>query len=204
MIMLPKGTRCLNGFDNSRRSHNPLLSVAEPTPVVVAVGLRVETRAVGNPLLLSVESPLAQTFRTFQAHKSRRGFSTARHSLWETAPLFPSIASIAWGISELRDLDFETSGFPQAAHAKPPSPEDLTTPRGCLKHRGDSNTVQSSSCSLRGVRSKDGLNTCTFSSSDMVLAATVVGLPLARISEQVGETEKEAQVSHFGVSGDKS
>jgi hypothetical protein len=38
----------------------------------------------------------------------------------------------------------------------------------------------------------------------MVLAATVVGLPLARISEQVGETEKEAQVSLFGVSGDKS
>jgi hypothetical protein len=38
----------------------------------------------------------------------------------------------------------------------------------------------------------------------MLLAATVVGLPLARISEQVGETEKEAQVSLFGVSGDKS
>jgi hypothetical protein len=34
-------------------------------------------------------------------------------------------------------------------------------------------------------------------------AATVVGLPLARIRGQVGETEKEARVSLFGVSEDK-
>jgi hypothetical protein len=38
---------------------------------------------------------------------------------------------------------------------------------------------------------------------EMVSAATVVGLPLARIRGQVGETEKETRVSLFGVSEDK-
>jgi hypothetical protein len=67
-------------------------SIEKPR-LVVAVALGVEARAVGN-LMLSAKSSLARGFRICQVRKSGRGFSTARHSLWETAPLSSLVASL--------------------------------------------------------------------------------------------------------------
>ena len=111
-------------------------SIEEPR-LVVAVALGVEARAVGN-LMLSAKSSLARGFCICQSRKSWCGFSTARHSLWETAPLFSLVASLLGNSRDSETLILRQAVFhrrPMQDHLcrKAGPPQDTPSNLGCTQ-----------------------------------------------------------------------